>query len=343
MAYGSTPRAGKLALAALLPLLAASNGCAPLASVTYCQPAAVDVRGLRQVAVAEFTGAGGDLAAAAAHHRLAENRFYHVVDPAQISPLRQASVTQIDEECLLGQARASGVDAVLMGEVRAYRCDDEMLADAENSAGAGLSAAELSRDWLTLDFKHRGRIRRNAEVAIAFRLVDARTGEVRASRECSRTYNKLVRPDDESGPGRVDVLNELVDGCVQDFVDQLAPHENQCLMSLARGEWLRPGCLEVRKGNKAAIAGDWAAARQHWEVALELNPDCDSALYNLAIDAANHQQYSDAEDFAMQALRIEHCELYTDGLARIRSHRSDFESSIEQRDNRILQAAASPW
>jgi hypothetical protein len=337
--------AGTLGRAMLLALAAVSAGCAPLATVTYCKPAAIDVAGMKRLAVMDFHGEGGDAVASALSGRLWNNRFYTVVSESELLPIKHASYcTEASEECLLKHAREAGIDAVVVGSVLEYRCDDEVAHHADPLFPRDEEKpGDYERDLPRVGLASRDRVRRDAVVRISFRLLDARTGEVRAAKESTQHSESEPAPAGTDLPPRSEVLAGLVDQCVDEFVEMLAPHEDTCQMRLSRGEWPRRGAVEVRSGNQAAIAGDWEAARTHWRAALDLNPACDAALYNLAIEAAQRQAYSEAEDFAMQALRVEHCDLYTDGLAQIRKHRSNFESTREQQGDRILQASLANW
>lgn len=328
--------------AAICLAVAALTGCAPLATVTCCKPAAIDVEGVRQLAVMDFRGENGTAVSAAVTARLWDSRFYTLVDPAELAPVQHASLSPpAREEFVLRQAREAGVDAVILGEVLDYRCDDEPLTRTDSFFGRDSGRKFFERERLQVSLIPRDRVRREATVNIAFRLVDARTGEVRATRQCAHHFKEDLDVKDGELPPRGKVLNDLTEDCVAEFVELLAPHEASCQMRLARSEWPLPGAIDVRRGNRAALSGNWQSAREHWRKALEKNPNCDSALYNLAIDSASRQMYAEAEELAMQALQVEHCELYTLGLADIRRQRSEFESSLEQHDDRVLQAVAT--
>ena len=327
---------------AVLCGLASLCGCAPLAKVSHWQPAAIDVRGLNRVAVVDFRGEQGREVAAALNSRLWENRFYSLVDASELTPVQHAAYTpcQTDER-LLHQARERGIDGVIVGEVVAYRCDDEILKESEIQLSEQSRApASHERSPLHVGFTHRERIHREATVAVTFRLVDAQTGEVRASRETSHHFSGESPPDGTPLPPRGEVLTTLTDMCLDDFIAQLAPHQVECDVKLARGRWLGTVASDIRTGNRLAAAGDWDGARDRWQAAVDRNPECDAALFNLALDAVHRQQYAAAEDLAMRAIRLKHTDRYAEGLESIRQYRTGYEAVQQQRDSRVLQASS---
>jgi hypothetical protein len=321
-----------------------SVGCAPMATVKHWQPAEIDVSGMNRIAVSDFHGEQGAAVAAALSARLWENNFYNLVELSEASSVQHAAYTPCaQQDCLLREARQTGVDGVILGEVREYRCEDQVLQESEflvhNEEGGKADGGE----HLDVGFARRDRVRREGTVTISFRLVDARTGEIRATREASHHYSGETGADDAPLPTRGEVLDTLVHSCVDEFVTMLAPHETESQARLARGRWLRGGSRELRAGNRAAETGVWDDARDHWQEALDRNPDCDAALYNLAIDSAHRQNYSDAEEYAMRALQLRHTTVYAEGLEQIRRHRASCEAAQQQRDHRVLQAAAQEW
>jgi len=271
--------------------------------------------------------------------RLSENRFYSVVRGDELTTLQHAAYAPgSNHEAVLAQARARGIDGVVFGEVLDYQCDDELDdtdPETEDAVAGGPSVPESDVTG------QRSQLQRSAEVAIAFKLVDARTGEVRAVRETRHQFSGASDLETTNLPSRGDVLDKLTDMCLEEFVELLAPHQIEKQMQLARAGWYGRDARLTREANRLAVQGDWDRARDLWQQAADRNPDCDSALFNLAIDATHRQQYAHAEELAMEAIRIRHTEQYADGLALIREYRSGFNSMQQQRDRRVLQAAAT--
>lgn len=310
------------------------SGCCQFAMVRCWEPPGVDMSGIRSVAVVDFTGPHGDELSAALTARLAASHSFTLVDPAELQADQHAICAE--GTCDAGwiqRARERGVDAVLVGEVTEYRCDDELC-----EAAAGKRRTDISEGVTAAP---QSALQREAVLTVSFRLLDARTGETRASQSTTHRYRQDSQSSGKPLLPRHEVLTQLADLCVEDFLADLTPHPQEAEMKLARGGWYGRGATEVRGGNRQAEAGDWDAARDHWQAAVDRNPECDAALYNLALDAAHRQQYERAEELAMQAIRLRHTENYAAGLERIRLYRSGFEAVREQRDSRVLQAAAT--
>jgi len=320
------------------------SGCATTVPVQHWQPAGIDVAGMQRIAIVDFRGEHGAEISAALNARLWDNQFYRIVDQSEVVPVQHAAyVPETADDQVLARARERGIDGVVLGEVRAYRCEDEILRssefhlhDATDSAARGPEA----RGELHVGFSQQEQIRREATVTIALRLVDARTGEVRASREATHHFRGESTPGGPALPPRGEVLDQLMQMCLDEFIALLAPHEKECRVKLATSRWYSGEAGDVRAGNRLADDGDWDGARQRWQAALQRDPDADAALYNLAIDAARRRAYAEAEEYAMRAIRVRHTDGYARGLEQIRQQRTAHESVEQQRTQQVLQASA---
>lgn len=311
-----------------------------MVTVRHWQPAAFDVAGMHRIAVVDFRGDHGPEVAAALKDRISNNRFYALVDQSDMAPPVHAAcaLTASDDQWLCC-ARERGVDGVIIGEVREYRCDDRVVAGGDASGGPEDEApAEHDRARWQAGLRRPEQIHRDAVVTVAFRLVDAQTGEVRAAREASHRFH-----GEESAaadlPSRSEVLAGLTRQCLDEFVEMLAPHQVSGELPLACTRWFCRTRQEVRTGNRHALSGDWDAARDAWQAALDQNADCDAALYNLALDAARRHLYGEAEDLAMRAIRVRHTDRYAQGLEQIRQFRTSYEAVEQQRNERVLHAS----
>lgn len=314
-------------------------GCAQMATVRCWQPATIDVSGIERLAVVDFSGEGGSAVAAALNSRLSDNRFYSVVDASELTTVQHAAYApDPGNDALLAQARERGIDGVVFGEVTEYRWSDPVGGDAVNPSSTVSGASPEAGDSTVAAGVP---LRRDASVAVTFRLVDARTGEIRAVKAAEHVYSSAADSTKTPLPSRDEVLTKLTAMCLDDFVEVLAPHQSESRIKLACGGWYGRDAADVRGGNRLAIRGDWDSARDRWEAVINRNAECDAALFNLAIDAAHRQQYSRAEELAMQAIRIRHTDQYASGLARIREYRTGYDAVAEQRDRRVLQAFAT--
>jgi tetratricopeptide (TPR) repeat protein len=293
---------------------------------------------MERLAVIRFSGENGEHVADAVQDQLARQPGYTLVSESELHTQHAACALGPSAESLLEQARERGVDGLVTGEVLAFRCEDDLrdslVSESDRDQGRIPSVDELFNP-------ERGELHRHAEIEVALRLLDTRTGEVRAELTARHEFDGSSAPGQPPLPSRPDVLNELTAQCVDDFLKTLAPHQQDFQMELARGGWMGRSAADVRAGNRFASEGDWDAARDAWQRALDRDSECDAALYNLALDAAHRQRYADAENLAMQAIRLRHTDDYAAGLERIRLYRSGYDAAQEQRDRDVLQASAS--
>ena len=258
------------------------SGCAQTATVRRCwQPAEMDVSGMQRLAIVDFSGVSGQTVTAALNARLWDNRFYSVVDGSELTSVQHAAyVLDPGDESLLAQARERGIDGVVFGEVHEYRCEDQALRDTSRQMLVGKHTSdnepEAGHSLQPAGSAQRDRLRREARVAVTFRLVDARTGDVRAAKETDHHFSGESGPD-SSLPPSSEVLADLTAQCLDDFVEVLAPHQSDITMKLACGGWYGRDAADVRSGNRLAGRGDWDAARDRWQVVIDRNAECDAA------------------------------------------------------------------
>lgn len=319
------------------------QGCATTAPATAWRPAAINVDGMHRLTVLEFSGENGRAVAASLTARLWDNEFYALVDPSNLAPVRMAAATDtganVQPADYLDSARSHEVDGLLIGDVIEYRCDDQVLTNTDMHVGSDHTADR--RSGVDVGVSHQQTIHREATVAIAFRLVEVGTGKVRATRKTMHNFQGDLVPGQGTIPTSGEVLDELTERCVDEFVATLAPHEVELQLTLARSHWVQRGQALVGKGNDFARRGRWEEAIAAWKQALEANPANDAALYNLAIGHAAEHDYCQAEDFAIQAMNVRLKSLYSDGLEQIRGLASDHEKTLRQRQ-RTTRLAPPP-
>jgi len=319
--------------------------------VKFWEPAAIDVSSMNRIVVLEFQGEHGKSVATALSGQLWQNEFYTVVDRTALSrDLQLASYTtdNLNENslhALLSPARAQGIDGVVLGEILEYRCEDKRVRRlaANTSTGEGPSGSRNANHPGGAGGEFRENLVREGIVTIAFRLVDVETGEIRAADKVSHTYAGDQEGTSGKLPTREEVLAQLTEQCLAEIVDMMAPHEATSQIQLATCDIWTRGRREVKEGNRLAVEGDWKQAEQQWQAATRIEPENHAALFNLAIAADHRHEYVVAEEFAMQALRLQHKTCYTTGLDKIRAHRNAAEKTEEQRDARVVTAADEGW
>lgn len=80
----------------------------------------------------------------------------------------------------------------------------------------------------------------------------------------------------------------------------------------------------ARRGNEAAIHGDWVSAQDHWNAVLQTNSSHHAALHNLAIAAVARQEYEEANRLIGEALKLKNKALYRETSVWIESRQRDY-------------------
>lgn len=329
----------------LLVFAGSLAGCAHTTVVSCLEPAAIDVAGMSRVTVVPFAGTRGHEFSALLSARLWENNFYDVVDRSEFSPEFQLVGHQAAPslEELLAAAQEADLDGMILGRVVEYRCDEQWVSSQVLSPtnpmdfSIGSEIASLTRPSTS------DAVLREASVVIHFQFIDVETGEVRASRQVEHRYVEQAEDHAAGAVSEEVILGQLMEQCLSEIVDTVAPHEASCEMNLAKCDFWVKGAREANRGLKLANKGDWSGAEAAWQQAVETNPNNHAAHFNLSIAAARQQDYDAAEMHALSALKIEHAGCYTQGLETIRQRRSACTKANDQREARAVSAAETIW
>lgn len=308
-------------LRALILLCGLTAGCAQTANVRCWQPAEIADADLQCLAV---VGADDDVdrqAALGLERRLQQESSFEVVaHPDEVSRVVPAGYPT-DEgpglDRLLQAGREADLDAVVV--VNVEQADVGPSRRSPWSWNALWGPPESSR---------------TASVRVQFKLIDTTTSEVLAEREIHRA---APQPD-ESGRGDDALLDSLLSECVDEFVAVLEPHETESSIQLAEGAWYSLSGSAVRRGVRFARQGRWQQAEAAWKRALKHNARNDAALFNLAVASAESGDFTAAEEYAMEALHIQHTDCYATGLEQIRALRSASEEAEQQMRTAIVPA-----
>jgi hypothetical protein len=236
-------------------------------------------------------------------------------------------------------ARLAGIDGVLVGQVVAYAVHDDLRQDnhleVANSAAKNdsASAAITSDSKLTLT--------REGTVTLAFKLIDARSGEIRVARQASHFFQGRMVNGQGQLPSRERVLADLLQQCARDIVALLAPHEEEVKAVLA-GEWyIGPGMADLRRGNEAAVEGKWKEASAAWQSALDANPRNQPARVNLAIAARARRDYAAARSH-LAPLIIAGGQQHEAAVQRLHTEEGDLRRALAQAAARQPELARLP-
>lgn len=211
-------------------------------------------------------------------------------------------------------AKRSDVDFLLTGEIVRRLSDerrkrlvvppDAQPIDAETPA-ANVEATEPevaardNRDYLTVSWK----------------LVDIRGDQPSAGMP-------IVTHHDANLTAR-----EIADAAAADAWKLITPHVQSTSVKLASSR-LSFGSERVRKGNLAAMEGDWLQAEQRWNQVLSRYPSQHAAMHNLAIAAVARQDYEAAQRLIGQALQRRNLPLYRETAVWIEASQRDYHEAF---------------
>lgn len=305
-------------------LAVTAAGCTQNVTLGVWRPAEFDVTGINRLAVLDFDGPGdsGRTASSALVSQLWENGHYQLVNQSELgqaAPVASPQGGPPNVQAALEAARAMGVDAVLTGRVVSYDVSDDVFRSHRFEVvddDYRDKPNNVAKNFFGVGFESNETLNREGSVSLAFRLVDARTGQIRAARQTAHSFNGQMINGEGDLPGRQSLLTDLLHECTSDVVVMLAPHREYMTASLSEPYFVK-GSSDVRRGNKLASNGDWQGAERCWEAALEMDPENHAAIHNLAVARETRHDYHGAQQLLSKALKIKNAGLYAKSLKRI--------------------------
>jgi tetratricopeptide (TPR) repeat protein len=331
------------AIATCVLLVAA--GCAPRAQLMVWHPAELDITGLERLAIIDFEGEqqSGKIARAALQTQLFENKYYNLIDQAELARVRPVlrDDGSPDLTAALEAGRVLGVDVLLCGQVVSYNVLDDLQTDHRIELGGSTSKSKSGNESSGVGFglDSTQTLTREASVALAVKLIDVRTGELRAARQFAHTFNGKRVNGNGDLPARDAILTKLLNECSQDAVRMIAPHYRPQEIALAR-TYYGQGLKEIREGNKLATKGNWAEAEQRWQAAAKENPQSHVAHFNLAVAAEARQDYPTAQKHLETAIKSYSAVEYQAFKKRLDQDQQKFQAAMAQAQSRPTAIAA---
>ena len=339
-------RLGVVVLGLVLWMGCASNK----ATLKVMAPAEVNVQDIRRIAVVDFRGPqnSGQAVASKLIARLWESNFYTLVERSELQRILEEHAIGmsgvVDVNTAVEAGKLLGVDAILLGEVIQYQVEDskdhrkvkrkvwtgEYERDAKGNIiyektlfGGKVKKKKYKEVLVTEEI-----LTRSGTVTVGFRMVDVRTAEIRATRQVSHTFQRTVVVGKEQLPARGEILNQLLDKCVNEIVNMLVPHEVQVTVQFEKGS------DALNRGIELAKSGLWDKAVAVWEAAVKKNPADPRAWYNLGIGYEALLQLDKAEKAFDRAVSLKTKKLYIQALKRVRERKREMQKLQRQLQNR---------
>ena len=325
-----------LGLPALLVLACAVTTAV---SVRVQKPAAIDLPGVKTIAIADFTGpeGSGSQVATLVQSKLMESRYFDIIERDKLNRILDEQNLGmsgiVDENTAVQVGRLLGVDALIFGEVSVYDVepDERGVEKVERKVGTGKyewveekniftgKKKKVKREIMktTLVDQHY-RIRRGT-VAVNFRVVGVESGRLLAAHSDSKSYNsgKVVEGSWKTLKPEGDILHELSNQICLKFTRLIAPYYAE------EKRVIEPGKGMVMAGVKYAQNGLWEEALEIWSEAARQNPQDPVALYDMGLAYEVLGRLDEAEDAYKRSVALKQKQLYMESIARVRKAREE--------------------
>jgi hypothetical protein len=292
--------------------LAAGAGCGPSARMIVMKPAEVDLKGVRNIGVAEFAGTrGADVADRLVEGLVRSGRF-EVVDREHLRDLlreqRLAASGLVDEDSAVQAGNLAGVQALVFGRV-----------DRRNEVQRGDRWCD-SKGRCHTPYQRQAR----CEVAATVKVILAETGRVAATKTFSE-WNQASTSADDRLPDEIDVdaLCDLaLDRVGEDFVRALSPHPVKVAVRFKKlGDDASQRGFELAKHGQMDLAAE--AFLEASQQAFDDPEDQARALFNLGLAYQYTDRFQKAEEALKAAIRLDPDKDYVAELERCRRNEAD--------------------
>ncbi len=319
----------KLLIVPFLLMLVSCAG-APVVTFQTIKPPEINIGNVSKIAVAEFEGpdGSGELAAYKLTEYLVQTNRFTVLEREKIDKILQEqglSMTGvIDQNSAVEIGKLLGVDALIFGNVTAYKCEDEEgTRKVKKKVGTGKYKRVKRKNiftgkeyWAeeeimkTVLVDEHYKIRKGV-VSVNFKVVDVKTGKLLAVK--SLTVNKEYKSVEGRGniPAREEVLNSLLSQVLEKFAGMIAPIKITVIRKLEKGSEY------VNKGVDFAVNGLWDMAIKSWKEGLKVEPSNPSIYYNLGVAYEKMGDFISAGEMYKKAVELNPKKLYMEALKRV--------------------------
>ncbi len=319
----------KLLIVPFLLMLVSCAG-APVVTFQTIKPPEINIGNVSKIAVAEFEGpdGSGELAAYKLTEYLVQTNRFTVLEREKIDKILQEqglSMTGvIDQNSAVEIGKLLGVDALIFGNVTAYKCEDEEgTRKVKKKVGTGKYKRVKRKNiftgkeyWAeeeimkTVLVDEHYKIRKGV-VSVNFKVVDVKTGKLLAVK--SLTVNKEYKSVEGRGniPAREEVLNTLLSQVMEKFAGMIAP------IKITVTRKLEKGSEYVNRGVDFAVNGLWDMAIKSWKEGLKVEPSNPSIYYNLGVAYEKMGDFISAGEMYKKAVELNPKKLYMEALKRV--------------------------
>jgi len=311
-----------------LGVLVLLAGCGPETTLqlSYSRPAAFEVPAkIRQIAVSEFTTAGnagrqwGDVAAdklvSSLDQQNKKYERYSLTDRKKLKEImdqRDVNVMVSNASTAVQVGKLAKVDAIIYGTVMVTQQRDHIAKQVPTLGGSTYVTTKTV--YVT---------RQTCQIQVTFTMDDVNTGMTLVAMSPKRDFDsdkaskgglaKFVGMGGEPAPAD-QVINGLIDECVDEFIARISPHDVSIPVKLGNGK-----SETVVTGNKLAAAGDTDEAITCYERAAKEHPDDADAFFNAGVMYEKRLQWKESERMYSRAFEIKPEERFIEARRRVRN------------------------
>ncbi len=326
----------------VVALLWMSCGTTSTIGINVLKPAAVDMPGVKKIAVVDFKGpeGSGSQIAAMVQSMLMESQHYEIMERDKISRLLEEQnmgmAGIVDPTTAAKVGAILGVDAMVFGEISTYEVppDKKITNKVKEQKFTGKYETVEEKDSKTGQVKQvRKKIYedvwvdkvtwvRQGSVAINFRVVDVKTGKLLAAHSDAESYDsqkekKSWFSQEQKLKPQGEILSDLSQNICRRFVHMIAPYYETENRIIEGGEG------QIAVGKKYADVGLWPEAMEAWQQAVQDLPQNPSGYYDLGLAYEVQGDLARAEAAYKKAVELNTKTLYMEALARIRAAQED--------------------
>lgn len=287
-------------------ILAVLAGCQVAAPIQVWAPPQLKSAVGRKVAIAPIAGdqkiAGPLHAAMIAHAPRDAGRQLHCIDTRALQDtqtIRLVSAVEGETSDIadLSLARRQGVDFLLTGEIIQQPGKTRMqMHKAQHSEALGTETPPYGESEM---------------LAVSWKLVDVQQQGVSTGLPIVTRHVGAIESQ------------SIAQVAAEDAWKLITPYVRSDSVNLSSPRWTL-GSGRVRRGNAAAIQGDWMSAQDRWSQVIADNPKHHAALHNLSIAAVARQDYDQARQFIGAALKLSNQSLYRETAVWIETRQREY-------------------
>ncbi|MCL4704956.1 tetratricopeptide repeat protein [bacterium] len=317
----------------LLLALSLISCAAPTTTIKILNTPKANLSAYAKIAIADFQGNtdAGRLVSGLLTTELAKSGKFQIIERAELERIMKEHALEmsgiVDEQTAHECGLIVKVSALIFGEVSAFEAEDKdgartnrttsWTGDYKRDATGNIIYWKSANGQLIPQKEYRENLQsepyliRTAFVAAGFRVVDIATGQLVASKTARKSYSATAEglAKIEKLPSKPEILDELAEQAVHEFLAEIAPHYTQHTMKLEKGNKL---------GIQLAESGLWQKAQEIFADEVKAHPNRPEAHYNLGVTLEAQGKLKEAENEYIAALALKPKDLYVQVIRAIR-------------------------